>query len=364
VEILLQALAIRSSSGRGVLGLETKMNLMPPSGEGPLSGRARSAGQSKLPPRARVFFCVGVVSILVTATLYGGFYTVQPTEMAGVRRLGTVVSEAPVGPGMHVKWPWIDTVDTIQTSLETFQLNDLTVYTIDNQAVAVGVGISYRIPAAAVMKLLYGVGRSGDVDIAENIRPILADRILRVFSTENTVSISANREQIVGELRKQVADALGTIFGLVITDLQLSSVSYSPSFRASVEAAVQAKNDAIRAENTVAKVRYEGEQAQVQAQAQAAVRIAQANGDATAAVAQAHAQRESAILRAEGDAQAIALTGEAESKVIQQVGSAVSSNPTVTAYETAHRWNGQMPSTVLGGAVSPLTMFNLQSGPR
>jgi modulator of FtsH protease HflC len=270
------------------------MNLIPPPpGDGPWSSRARPQSQSRLPRHSGFLICLGLSSVAVVATLYGSFYTVQPTEMAGVRRLGTVVSETPVGPGMHMKWPWIDTVDTIQTSLETFQLDDLTVYTIDNQAVTVGVGISYRVPAVAVMKLLYGVGRSGNVDIAENIRPVLADRILRVFSTENTVSISANREQIVGELRKEVADALGTIFGLVITDLQLSSVSYSPSFRASVEAAVQAKNDAIRAENTVAKVRYEGDQAKVQAEAQAAVRIAQANGDATAAIAQARAQRES-----------------------------------------------------------------------
>ena len=156
---------------------------------------------------------------------------------------------------------------------------------MDNQAVTVTLGVSYRIPPNAVMKLLYGVGRTGNVDIAENIRPGLADRVLRVFSTQNTVMISANREQIAAQITKNVADALGTIFGLEITDRQLSSITYSPSFQASVEAAVQAKNDAIRAEYTVAKVRYEGEQAKVQASAQAAVRIAQANGEAEAAVA-------------------------------------------------------------------------------
>ena len=300
-----------------------------------------------------------LVVLLVIGTSLGCFYTVQPTEMAGVRRLGTVVSPTAVGPGLHMKLPWIDTVDTIQTSLAAFQLDNLTVYTIDNQAVTVGLGISYRIPPSAVLKLLYGVGRSGNVDIAENIRPVLADRVLRVFSAQNTVNISANRERILGEIRKQVVEGLGSIFGLEITDLQLSSITYSQSFRASVEAAVQAKNDAIRAENTVVKVRYEGEQAKVQADAQAAVRVAQANGEAAAAVAQARAQRESAILRAQGEAQAIALTGDAQAKIIQQVGSAVAANPAVVQYETAHRWNGQMPATMLGAGASPLALFNL-----
>ena len=300
-----------------------------------------------------------LVAIALAGTALGGFYTVQPTEMAGVRRLGTVVTMEPVGPGLHVKLPWVDTVDTIQTSLQSFQLNNLTVYTIDNQAVSVGIGLSYHIPPSAVLHLLYGVGRPGNVDIAENIRPVLADRVLRVFSTQNTVGISANREQIAAQIRQQVSDALAGIFGLEITDLQLSSITYSASFQASVEAAVQAKNDSIRAENTVSKVRYEGEQAKVQADAQAAVRLAQANAEASATIAQARAQRESAILKAEGDAQATALTGEAQAKVLQQIGVAVAANPVVVSYEASHHWNGQLPATVLGGGVAPLTMFNL-----
>jgi regulator of protease activity HflC (stomatin/prohibitin superfamily) len=313
----------------------------------------------RLPARPGRLAAIAGGGFLLVATALNAFYTVQPTEMAGVRRLGTVITAQPVGPGLHMKLPWIDIVDTIQTSLAVLELHDLTVYTIDNQAVQVGIGVSYRIPAGAVLKLLYGVGRTGNVDITENIRPVLADRVLRVFSTQNTVGISANREQIAGDIRKQVSEALGSIFGLEITDLQISSITYSPSFQASVEAAVQAKNDAIRAENTVVKVRYEGEQAKVQAEAQAAVRIAAANGDAEAAVAQARAAREAAILRAEGESQATTLTGDAQARVIQQVGAAVAANPGVVAYETAHRWNGQMPATVLGGASNPLTMLSL-----
>ncbi len=100
---------------------------------------------------------------------------------------------------------------------------------------------------------------------------MLADRVLRVFSTQNTVGISADREQIAGAVRKEVGTALQTVFGLEITDLQLSSTC-NPSFQTSVEAAIRAKNDAIRAENTVVKVRYEGEQPKVQADGEATQR--------------------------------------------------------------------------------------------
>ncbi|WP_375466418.1 SPFH domain-containing protein [uncultured Methylobacterium sp.] len=330
-----------------------------PQNKGPWGAPTPPTFGPPLPPALVRRLSIGGPLVIAAAILVlGSVYVVQPTEMAGVRRLGTVVTDRPIGPGLHAKFPLVDVVDTIQTSLDTFRLNNLTVYTIDNQAVTVSLGISYRIPASAVLKLLYGVGRSGNVDITENIRPVLADRVLRVFATQNTVGISANREQIAAQITRNVAEALRSIFGIEIDDLQLSSITYSASFQASVEAAVQAKNDAIRAENTVAKVRYEGEQAKVQAAAQAAVRIAQANGEAEAAVAQARAQREASILRAEGAAQATTLTGEAEAKIIQQVGSAVASNPGVVAYETAHRWNGTMPATMLGGS-NPLTLLNL-----
>jgi membrane protease subunit HflC len=335
------------------------MNVIPSNEQQPWETPEQAKPKVTLPnvPSGGVAVLVGI-GVLIAAS-FGSFYTVQPTEMAAVRRLGTVVTAEPVGPGLHFKAPLIDTVDTIQTSLDTFQLADLTVYTVDNQAVNVNVGLSYKIPPAAVLKLLYGVGRSGNVDIAENIRPVLADRVLRVFSTQNTVSISANREEIAGEIRKGVSEALNGIFGIQLVDLQLSSIAYSPSFQASVEAAVQAKNDAIRAENTVVKVRYEGEQQKVQAAAQAAVRIAQADGEAQATIAQARSQREASILKAEGEAQAATLVGDAQAKVIQQIGAAVNSNAVVVSYETAHRWNGQMPSTVLGSSTSPLAMLNL-----
>jgi modulator of FtsH protease HflC len=41
----------------------------------------------------------------------------------------------------------------------------------------------------------------------------------------------------------------------------------------------------------------------------------------------------------------------------------VAANPSVITYEQAHRWNGQMPATVLGGGTSPLTMFNVPTPP-
>ena len=54
---------------------------------------------------------------------------VNPTEMAGKRRLGRVVVDQPLGPGLHVKLPLVEEIDKLQTSLETYKLDRLTVNT-------------------------------------------------------------------------------------------------------------------------------------------------------------------------------------------------------------------------------------------
>lgn len=309
----------------------------------------------------RLAILAGTAAVVLVA-INSCYYVVQPTEMAGVRRFGVVTSAAPIGPGLHFKAP-IDAVDHLQVSLTQFAAGDLSVYTIDNQAVRIGIGVSYRVPADAVFRLLYGVGRSGNVDIDANLRPVVADRALRVFARRNTVNISAEREAIANEIRRSVQEAVGGSFGIEIADLQLSRIEYSAAFTQSVEAAVRAKNDALQAENTVARIRYEGEQTKVQAEAQAIAANTRAEGEARAAVTRARAEREATVLRAEGEAQATSLTGQAQAAIVQQLGAAVAANPRVVEYETARRWSGTLPATMLGGGAVPmLTLPNAGPG--
>ena len=227
------------------------------------------------------------------------FFIVQPTEMAGVRRLGTVLSKEPYQPGFHFEL--IHMVDKLHMFIDAYRIDNLRVYTVDNQSVQISVGVTYRIPRDAVMKLLYEVGRSGNLDIHHNIEQIIADRTLRLFAKRNTVKISEEREQIAGDVRVAVSQSVRELFGIEIFDLQIPAIKYSDTFVASVEAAVKAKNDAIAAENTVIRIRYEGEQ-----------KVVTARAEAEAQIARAQAQKQSQILAAEGEARSIELRTAAE----------------------------------------------------
>jgi regulator of protease activity HflC (stomatin/prohibitin superfamily) len=288
-----------------------------------------------------------IATLVVLFILSDCYFIVQPTEMAGLRRLGTGLTKEPLPPGFYFKAPFIDKADKLQVSIDTFRIDNLRVYTVDNQSVQISVGVTYRIPRDAVLKLLYEVGRTGNVDINRNIEQIIADRTLRLFAKRNTVKISEEREQIAGDVRAAVSQSVRELFGVEIFDLQIPAIRYSDIFVASVEAAVKAKNDAIAAENTVNRIRYEGEQ-----------KVVTARAEAEAQVARAQAQKQAQILGAEGEARSIELRTAAEAQGIRVRGDALKENQRVIDLTLAQRWSGQPPQTILGehGAVP---FFNL-----
>src|SRR5260370_3048994 len=77
-----------------------------------------------------------VVVILVALFAVDSYFVVEPTEMAGVRRLGQVITTKPLGPGPHFKLPLIDQVDRLPVALDTFNLAKLTLTTIYNHPIS------------------------------------------------------------------------------------------------------------------------------------------------------------------------------------------------------------------------------------
>lgn len=312
----------------------------------PLEFTPRARGPWEAPPKrppARLVAIVGAgIALALIAT--DSYVVINPTEMAGLQRLGQVVGTTPLAPGLHFKLPFVDKVDRLQVSLDTFKLDHLTINTIDNQPITVSVGLTYRIPPEAVLPLLYEVGRAGNIDIADNVSRIVADRTAKVFAQQNTTTISENRDRIISAIKTVLTSDLKSLYRIDVVDFQISGIAYSDSFRASVEAAVKAKNEAVAAENTVNRIRFEAQQT-----------VERANGEASAKLRLADAERQSAILTAQGKAEAIKLEGDARAAVLRLNAEVLSQSPMVVELAKADRWNGSLPQTLLGaGAGLPL----------
>jgi regulator of protease activity HflC (stomatin/prohibitin superfamily) len=278
------------------------------------------------------------VPVAIVVLLLNSVFVISPSDEAGTRWLGgTPMTAAPLTTGMHFKVPFFEDVDRIQTSRSVYTLNALDVYTNDNQKVTIDVSIIYQIPSAAVMNLLYHVGRAGNFDIDATILPVVRDRALAAFAQYNTLTISDQRAQITAQMRKDVSEALRRLFAVETIDVQLTGIHYSPVFDQSIEEAVRAKNLAVQAENTVAQKKFEGQQKTVTASAEA----------------------QAAVERANGEAQAIVLQADAQAKAIASVGNALKTNPDYVPFYGMQRWNGILPQVVGAGSIP---MIDLHSG--
>ncbi|MGC9271070.1 SPFH domain-containing protein [Acidiphilium sp.] len=283
---------------------------------------------------------LGLVVIVALAlfVLSNCFYVVQPNEMAGVTRLGVVVTPTPVRPGVHFKLPFIETVDPIQTSISRLSLPDVQVYTADNQLVTLGISLTYQVPPSAVMHLLYDVGKAGNLDINRTIEPIIADRALRVFASHKTINISERRAIIDEQMHVAISKALKRLFGINVIDIQIRSIAYTHAFDRAVEEAVEAKASAVKEQNLVQEKQFMAEQV-----------VATADGAAKARIAQAKGEAEATVLRATAKAQSIVIVAKARALSIAQVGKAAGDNPAIIPYAVATHWNGKLPTTTVGG---------------
>lgn len=284
-----------------------------------------------------------LVALFGAATLWSSFYVVPPSDMANTRLFGTVEHAQPVGNGLHLKVPFVESVDMVQVSLRTLHVPEFSVNTVDNQQIKLKINFNYTVPKGQVNHLLYEVGKSGNTDLDESIIPVVQDRVSRIFAVQNTTTVSQNREKIQADVEKIVSDAVTELFGIQPHSLQIAAITYSDSFVQSNDFAVKAKNDAIAEQN---KVNIETARAQ-----QA---VATAKGGADSKIEQARGDAESAILRAQADKQKQELDGQGQSARLKNEISAFGSPQLYIDYlkaKAAGNWNGQLP-TVQGGSGS------------
>lgn len=287
---------------------------------------------------------IGVSTLFTIWVLLGSWYTVSPTERANIRRFGVVQYMTPVGPGFHLKFPFIDDVDKIQTSLQTLHIPSFDVTTVDNQKITLDINFNYTIPNEKVNHIMYEIGHAGNTDIDTQIVPVAKDRVARIFSTQNMVTVNANRGDIQNQIEVSVSKAVEQLFGIEPHSLQIAGITPSPAFMASNELAVKAKNDAVAAENTKRTIQFQADQVVIKAKGEADAAIESARGEAESVKLKAEAHKKQ--LEMEGSGQQSRLGDE-----IKPFGSADKYIDYLRA-KAVLNWKGDVPQIQAGSGSS------------
>jgi regulator of protease activity HflC (stomatin/prohibitin superfamily) len=273
------------------------------------------------PPATRWLFSsgMGVVGLILLMTLMGSWYTVDQGERAVVLRLGAIVGEA--GPGLHFKFPWINTVHKITVQNQNRRYTPLEAYSRDQQPANLTVSVSFRASDPSAIYSEYGDLQGA---VFRLIDPRVMAGVKTIFGQYDAVRAIQERAALNNDISSAVTNAItGPI---QIISVQVENIDFSEAYEQSVEQRMLAQVEIQRREQNLRTTEVEAQIART---------------------------------RAEGEANAIRLRGEAEAAAIRARADALRANADLVQLQAVEKWDGKLPTTMLPGSALPFV--NLQA---
>ncbi|KAJ1920758.1 Prohibitin-2, subunit of the prohibitin complex (Phb1p-Phb2p) [Mycoemilia scoparia] len=196
----------------------------------------------------------------------GGHRAIVYSRVSGVK--STIYGE-----GTHFRIPWIETPIIYHVRARPRSVQSLT-GTKDLQMV----NITCRVLSRPDANNLHSIYRNLGTDYDERVLPSVVNEVLKsVVARFNASQLITQRESISRFIRESLTKRAAH-FNILLDDVSLTHITFSPDFTSAVEAKQIAQQDAQRAAFTVDRARQE---------------------------------KQSTIVRAEGEAQSAELIGEA-----------------------------------------------------
>ncbi|HKA81962.1 MAG TPA: prohibitin family protein [Xanthobacteraceae bacterium] len=295
---------------------------------------------------------VGVIGLFVLTVLLGSWYTIDQTQRGVLLRNGAFVEV--VQPGLHFKWPWIDTVAKIDMQTHTYTWTKMESYSADQQPANLKVSVTLHVAADKVPDMYARFRGDEKAAIDRIIAPHLNEKVKVVFGQYTAARAISARGQLNADSAKALSEAIAydPVFG--IESVQIEDIAFSPDYIKSVEQRMQAEVEVQRYRQQLEREKVQAEIVVTQAKAKADAVRAEAQANADAIRFRGQAESDAIQARGTGEAAAIQARGAAEATAIRAKNDALGQNPHLVPLMQAERWDGKLPITMVPGGAVPM----------
>ncbi len=249
-------------------------------------------------------FATPILVILLIVTFLLIF---NPIAIVGVGERGVKVTLGKVSPesfteGVHFVTPFISKIKNMDVKTQKKYM-ETEVYTKDIQQARISYVINYNLQPQNAHKMYREVG----MDYTNTIlMPVVEGTIKDVIGKWNAQDLVANREaatsDVIGKLQRQLESKY-----INVTGFQITEINYSKVFEQAIESKVTAEQEALKAKNRTVQIEEEAKQK---------------------------------IISAEAEARSMKIRSDALAK-----------NKSLVQYEAVQKWNGILPTYMMGNAV-------------
>jgi regulator of protease activity HflC (stomatin/prohibitin superfamily) len=258
-----------------------------------------------LADRASVGFAGGL-AFLVFCVVFESF-TVISAGHTGVQITLGEVNPMPLTEGVHFVNP-ISQVKDVDVRLQKTQLNGANAGTKDLQVVHTDIVVNFRLDPQKVPHIYKEYGLNVDEKV---LGPGINEAFKSVTGHYTSEELVTKRDLVSAEILQHLVAKMAP-FNITVSNISLVNFGFSAEYQKAIEAKVISVQQTAKAQQDLERIKVE-----------AASRIAQADGEAKAIAIQA------AAIQSNGGANYVAL-------------------------QWIEKWNGALPSTMLGGDTKTL----------
>lgn len=204
-----------------------------------------------------------VIALVLVIALLSSFTVVGAGQTGVVVTLGAV-SDKVLSEGIHLKAPFVQSVVQINNRTQKIE-TDGSASSKDLQVISYVVAVNYRVDNTASASLYKNVGTQYESVI---ITPAIQESIKAVTAQYTAEELITERQSVGVQIKEALSEKIHS-YGITVEIFNIVNFDFSEEFNAAVEAKQTAQQNALKAEQDLARIEIEAKQKVTQSQAEA-----------------------------------------------------------------------------------------------